>query len=157
MLAPICPSVPSPPRVSLKLSSTEFSPPLCLLYSSFLLLPLPPVLLLLDAPYSSSLSLAEPASTTMIALISLYGELHYLLLFILLLVLYLLLRPLAMLTNSSHLPFYSAEHSVLELLWTLLPSFLLLAISIPSFSLLYSLDSCLLPSLSAKVIASQWY
>jgi cytochrome c oxidase subunit 2 len=47
--------------------------------------------------------------------------------------------------------------SVLEIVWTIIPAFLLLLIAIPSFALLYSLDELIEPSLTLKVIGHQWY
>lgn len=47
--------------------------------------------------------------------------------------------------------------TVLELVWTLVPSFILLFIAIPSFTLLYSIDEVVQPSITLKVIGHQWY
>jgi cytochrome c oxidase subunit 2 len=47
--------------------------------------------------------------------------------------------------------------SSLEIIWTLVPAFILLIIAIPSFSLLYSLDETINPSITLKVIGHQWY
>lgn len=45
----------------------------------------------------------------------------------------------------------------LEIVWTLLPSLVLIVIAIPSLSLLYSMDELLYPKLTLKVIGFQWY
>jgi cytochrome c oxidase subunit 2 len=47
--------------------------------------------------------------------------------------------------------------SLLEIIWTILPAFSLLLISIPSFALLYSLDEVIDPSVTLKVTGSQWF
>jgi cytochrome c oxidase subunit 2 len=47
--------------------------------------------------------------------------------------------------------------TVLETVWTLLPSFILIAIGIPSFALLYAMDEVVHPKLTVKVIGHQWY
>jgi cytochrome c oxidase subunit 2 len=47
--------------------------------------------------------------------------------------------------------------SLLEIIWTILPAFALLLISIPSFALLYSLDEVIDPSVTLKVTGSQWF
>lgn len=47
--------------------------------------------------------------------------------------------------------------SVLEIIWTLIPGFILILIALPSFRLLYLMDDLLEPSLSIKVIGHQWY
>lgn len=47
--------------------------------------------------------------------------------------------------------------TVLEIVWTIIPSLILLSIAVPSFSLLYSMDEVIDPSLTMKVIGHQWY
>jgi len=47
--------------------------------------------------------------------------------------------------------------SLLEIIWTLIPAVVLLLISIPSFSLLYSLDELVNPSVTLKIVGHQWY
>jgi len=45
----------------------------------------------------------------------------------------------------------------LEIIWTLIPSIILVFIAVPSFALLYSMDEVIRPSLTLKVIGYQWY
>lgn len=60
-------------------------------------------------------------------------------------------RKLVLLTkNVTHGTF-------LEIVWTILPVFILIAIAIPSFALLYSIDELVDPSLTIKVTGHQWY
>lgn len=60
-------------------------------------------------------------------------------------------RKLALITkNVTH-------GMVLEIVWTLLPVGVLVAIAIPSFALLYSIDEIIDPSLTLKVTGHQWY
>lgn len=47
--------------------------------------------------------------------------------------------------------------SLLEIIWTLIPGLILILIALPSFRLLYLLDDMLEPSLTIKVIGSQWF
>jgi len=52
----------------------------------------------------------------------------------------------------------SVTHGViLEIIWTILPVFVLIAIAVPSFALLYSIDEIIDPTLTIKVIGHQWY
>jgi cytochrome c oxidase subunit 2 len=46
---------------------------------------------------------------------------------------------------------------VLEIVWTITPSFVLVGIAIPSFALLYSMDELVEPMVTLKVIGYQWY
>lgn len=53
---------------------------------------------------------------------------------------------------------YDVSHgTVLEIIWTFIPSFILLLIVGPSFNLLYSMDTCVDPDLTVKIIGHQWY
>jgi cytochrome c oxidase subunit 2 len=45
----------------------------------------------------------------------------------------------------------------IEVIWTVIPSLILLMIAIPSFSLLYSIEEIGEPSVTLKVIGRQWY
>ncbi len=46
---------------------------------------------------------------------------------------------------------------ILEIVWTITPSLVLVAIGIPSFALLYSMDELIEPGLTLKAIGHQWY
>jgi len=46
---------------------------------------------------------------------------------------------------------------MIEIVWTILPVFVLVFIAIPSFALLYSIDEIIDPTLTIKVIGHQWY
>ena len=47
--------------------------------------------------------------------------------------------------------------TVIEIAWTVTPSLILLAIAVPSFALLYSMDENVDPALTLKAIGHQWY
>lgn len=47
--------------------------------------------------------------------------------------------------------------TVLELIWTILPSVILVLIAVPSFVLLYAMDEVVQPTLTLKVVGHQWY
>lgn len=52
----------------------------------------------------------------------------------------------------------SVLHStVLETVWTVAPSGVLLSIGIPSFALLYAMDEVVNPQMTIKVVGHQWY
>jgi len=52
----------------------------------------------------------------------------------------------------------NVSHGVLlEIIWTIIPSLILLAIVGPSFALLYAMDAFVDPSITVKVLAHQWY
>lgn len=47
--------------------------------------------------------------------------------------------------------------ATLEIVWTLIPTFILLSIALPSFALLYAMDEVIDPELTVKVVGHQWY
>nr|YP_009731506.1 cytochrome c oxidase subunit II [Macrocheles muscaedomesticae]QHQ98524.1 cytochrome oxidase subunit 2 [Macrocheles muscaedomesticae] len=49
------------------------------------------------------------------------------------------------------------ENQNIEIIWTILPTFLLLFIAMPSLRLLYLMEENFEPSLTIKVIGHQWY
>ena len=50
-----------------------------------------------------------------------------------------------------------SEYRILEVVWCLLPIGSLLMISTPTFSLIFSLDACVDPAYTIKIIGRQWY
>lgn len=49
------------------------------------------------------------------------------------------------------------ENQRIEVVWTILPAFVLLFIALPSLRLLYLLDEVYEPSVTLKVVGHQWY
>lgn len=49
------------------------------------------------------------------------------------------------------------HHTILEIVWTIMPVFVLIAIAVPSFALLYAIDELIEPTLTVKVVGHQWY
>jgi cytochrome c oxidase subunit 2 len=47
--------------------------------------------------------------------------------------------------------------TVLEIVWTIVPVFVLVAIAVPSFALLYAIDEIVEPTVTIKVVGHQWY
>jgi cytochrome c oxidase subunit 2 len=52
---------------------------------------------------------------------------------------------------------YMTHNVLLEIVWTLLPSIILIIIAIPSFKLLYAQDEIINPIITVKAIGQQWY
>lgn len=53
---------------------------------------------------------------------------------------------------------YEFSHApMLEIIWTLIPAAILVLISIPSYSLIYSIDELINPLWTVKVVGHQWY
>jgi cytochrome c oxidase subunit 2 len=47
--------------------------------------------------------------------------------------------------------------TVIEIIWTIIPSLVLLLIAVPSFALLYAMDEVIEPAITLKAIGHQWY
>ncbi len=49
------------------------------------------------------------------------------------------------------------HNTTIEVIWTLIPSFILILIAIPSFGLLYAMDDIIDPEVTIKSVGHQWY
>jgi cytochrome c oxidase subunit 2 len=49
------------------------------------------------------------------------------------------------------------HNTIIEVIWTSIPSFILVLIAIPSFGLLYAMDDMMDPEITVKAIGNQWY
>lgn len=49
------------------------------------------------------------------------------------------------------------EHMLIEIIWTIIPSIILVLIAIPSFALLYAMDEVIDPKLTVKAVGYQWF
>jgi len=52
---------------------------------------------------------------------------------------------------------YLNHGTILELIWTVTPALVLVAVAFPSFRLLYLMDEVVSPALTIKVLGHQWY
>lgn len=52
---------------------------------------------------------------------------------------------------------YFYENHIIEIIWTLIPGFILIFIALPSLRLLYLIEESFSHSISIKIIAHQWY
>ena len=125
-----------------------------------------------DLPQIAQIGFQNPASPIAEGIIDLHHAIFYYLLCILSLVLWMFF---VIIKNSCYLWKYPtkdhikhfqkqyliinnlAHGTVLEIIWTLTPSIILMFIAIPSFSLLYTIDEVIDPKYTIKVIGHQWY
>lgn len=104
-------------------------------------------------PTWSALSLQDSSSPLMYQLIYFHDFTIIILTLITTLVgLNILFICLFKLTNR-----YLLQEQIIEITWTVLPIFILLAIAFPSLQLLYLLDDPFSPSLTIKTLGHQWY
>lgn len=113
----------------------------------------------------------DPASPLMEGII----DLHHNIFFVLLLILGVVTFILGTIIKDSSYVWENAEASfieqrkkylaynqivhgtLLEIIWTIIPSVVLFLIAIPSFALLYSMEEVLEPQITVKIIGNQWY
>lgn len=116
--------------------------------------------------------MASPAALGYIKMVELHDYVQFFLVVILFFVLWFYVniildfgdfntkqRPLTILKKSyTHIKARSIAHlGWLEVVWTIIPIFILTAIAIPSFKLLYALDVVNSPLLTLRCIGNQWY
>ena len=100
----------------------------------------------------------DPATNVAEAMLNFHFHLMTILIFVGSLVLHLLSSILdSFREHQQPKPWLFIHHATLEIIWTIFPAIILLLISIPSFSLLYSLEDFTHPELTIKIIGHQWY
>jgi len=60
-------------------------------------------------------------------------------------------------SSMNKIPSKTVHGTTIELVWTIVPSLILVVIAIPSFSLLYSMDEVIDPAITLKVVGHQCY
>lgn len=85
----------------------------------------------------------------------------FVLTFILFFVTVVLLRTLFFFRYNEFKTDFSSQSVIhgttIEVIWTVIPSLILIIVALPSFALLYSVDEVIDPSLTIKCIGHQWY
>jgi heme/copper-type cytochrome/quinol oxidase subunit 2 len=104
-----------------------------------------------------------PATDIMEGIIDLHHDIFFFLVIISFFVTWMLLF-IIITFNSKNMKFYTTSvpsdvihHTNLEIVWTIIPCFILLSIAVPSFSLLYQMDEVLDIGMTLKVIGNQWF
>lgn len=64
-------------------------------------------------------------------------------------------KELNIISDLSRLKF--SHNTTIEIIWTSIPSLILILIAIPSFGLLYAMDDIIDPEITVKTIGHQWY
>jgi len=99
-----------------------------------------------------------PATAVMEGIINLHHSVMTFLVLILIFVGWLLFRTVFLFYNTQNVkPFLFNHSAFLEAVWTLVPCIILIAIAIPSFALVYTIDEIVYPEVTYKVTGRQWY
>jgi cytochrome c oxidase subunit 2 len=108
-----------------------------------------------DMPTAWAIGFQDVANPTFYGLQELHDHILFYIVIILTLVTWFLVR--GMLMNNAIVYAHHFHGHLIEFLWTLAPAFILGAIAIPSFRLLYLMDEIVEPELTVKAIGNQWY
>lgn len=101
----------------------------------------------------SNLNLQNSASPLIEQIIFFHDHTLIILIIITVLVRYLILRLLF----NKYINRFLLEEQIIELIWTILPTIILIFIALPSLRLLYLLDELNNPLITLKTIGHQWY
>ena len=114
-----------------------------------------------DAPEAWQLDFQDPATPIMEGIINLHNDIMFFLVAVFVFVsvfFYALTTQFSAVARTNKFYYLPVvHHATLEFIWTLVPAFILVAIAIPSFALIYSMDDLISAEYTLKVIGHQWY
>lgn len=111
-----------------------------------------------DSPLPWQITFQNPASPVMEGIINLHNYIFMYLIVVFVVIVWFLARSLFLFYESKNPePTEFSHDPIIESVWTIAPAFILIAIAMPSFSLLYSMDEIIEPTLTVKVTGHQWY
>ena len=109
-------------------------------------------------PRNWQMGLPEPASTSMERLVEFHDLLLWIITLISLFVLGLLLYVMYRFAEARNpKPSRTTHNTLLEVLWTTIPVIILVGLAVPSFKLLYFVDTIEDADMTIKAIGRQWY
>lgn len=112
-----------------------------------------------DISEAWQLSFQDPASPIMYEIVNFHHYVMVYLSFILVAVAYVIGETMRAFAKSnrfiSHK--YLIHGTVLEIVWTITPAFILVLIAYPSFKLIYLIDEVIDAAITIKVVGHQWY
>jgi cytochrome c oxidase subunit 2 len=111
-----------------------------------------------DAPENWQIGFQDPATPVVEGMHEFHDFLIIISLVIGFFVCFMLYFVIVKFSKEKNLQIQNFTHSsLLEIIWTIIPSVILIFIAVPSFSLLYSLDELISPKLTLKIVGHQWY
>ena len=119
---------------------------------------------LFDSSVAWQMAFQDPATPVMEGIINLHHDLMFFITFIFFFVLVVMARTIwyfnGVVTNINQSVSYSrniVHGTTIEIIWTVLPSLILVVVALPSFALLYSIDEIIDPTITIKCVGHQWY
>jgi cytochrome c oxidase subunit 2 len=112
-----------------------------------------------DAPQPWQIGFQDSAAPGFTGIVELHNTIFFYLVVICVGVFWVL-GSIAYYFNTKNSPIvhkYLNHGTLIELIWTITPALILIAIAFPSFRLLYLLDEVISPTVTIKVVGHQWY
>lgn len=109
-----------------------------------------------DAASFWQMGLQDGATPIMEGIINFHNHIMFFIVVIVVFVSWLLFRCVFLFDEKAQ-PEKWTHSTLLEIVWTIFPAFVLLIIAVPSFALLFSIDEILDPAITLKIIGNQWY
>ena len=112
-----------------------------------------------DAPEPWQWTFQDGASPSFEGIVELHDQIMFYLVVILFGVAWMLSSIIVNFgSNKNQIVYKYHNHGTLiELIWTITPAFVLIAIAFPSFKLLYLMDEVIDPAMTIKALGHQWY
>nr|AHX02521.1 cytochrome c oxidase subunit 2 [Schizymenia dubyi] len=117
-----------------------------------------PLTVISDVAEPWQLNFQDPATPIMEGIINLHHDLMFFICVISTFVSWMLVRILWHFEETQNIiPSTLTHGTLIEVIWTITPAFILLLIAVPSFSLLYAMDEIISPAITIKTLGHQWY
>jgi len=112
-----------------------------------------------DAPRPWQIGFQDGATPIMEGITELHDQILFYLIIILIFISWILSSILYQYSSSKNKisAKYENHGTLIELIWTITPALILVAIAFPSFKLLYLMDEVIAPAMTLKTIGRQWY
>jgi len=112
---------------------------------------------LADKPHRWQMGFQDPATPVMEGIIDFYNHLMFFIVLVVVLVMWVLYRCIVLFTNNKIISNFS-HAPALEIVWTIIPTIILMVVAVPSFSLLYAIDAPGGdPQTTVSITGHQWY
>ena len=114
----------------------------------------------LDSSTAWQLYFQDAASPVMEGIINLHHDLMFFITFLFFFVLVVMVRTLWYFNSDAETAGVASNvvhGTFIEIVWTVIPSLILVVIALPSFALLYSIDEIIDPALTIKCVGHQWF
>lgn len=110
-----------------------------------------------DHPQPWQIGFQDGATTNFYGIVDLHDSIIFYLIIIIIGVTWFQTSVMLETGNSDKLTYCYNHGTLIEIIWTITPALILVAIAFPSFKLLYLIDSVVDPSITLKAIGLQWY